>query len=135
METSRDLVQETFYRVWIKRKNLNPQKSIKAYLYKTLTNLIINHKKLHSSNNVPFENITEDMKTSDSNNLELQLDLLKSLNQLPEKLKTVYMLSRFDGFNYVEIAEICNISIKAVEKRMSKAFILLRKIFSPKYFE
>ena len=57
METARDLVQETFYRVWSKKRILDPQKSIKAYLYKTLTNLIINHIKLHSSSNIPLENI------------------------------------------------------------------------------
>ena len=135
MDNARDLVQETFYRIWINRGSLNPQKSIKAYLYRTLTNLIINYKKLHSSSNISIENISEELKNSSSKDMELQIDLLKSLNQLPVKLRTVYELSRFDGFNYAEIAEICNISTKAVEKRMSKAFLLLRKTFSKKYFE
>ncbi len=135
MDVARDLVQETFYRVWIKRHGLNPDKSVKAYLYKTLTNLIINYRKLHSSSNVSIENDIEQNTLRTAEKIEFQLDIINSINRLPEKIKSVYILSRYDGFDYTEIAEICNISKKAVEKRMSKAFILLRKIFNPKYFE
>lgn len=135
MDTARDLVQETFYRVWLNRHRLDPSKSVKAYFYKSLGNLIINHKKLHASLSVPLENIISETSENSIDDFEFQMDILKSLNQLPEKLKTVYMLSRFDGFNYTEIAEICNISKKAVEKRMSKTFTILRKTFSKKYFD
>ena len=134
METSQDLVQETFFRVWIKRASLNPQKSIKAYLYKTLTNLIINHLKLSSSMTTSLESIRHEDRINDEHVIELKLDLENALNKLPEKLKTVYLLSRLDGYKYAEIAEICNISIKAVEKRISKAFTLLRKIFTNKNY-
>jgi len=134
METSQDLVQETFFRVWIKRSSLDPQKSIKAYLYKTLTNLIINHLKLSSSMTTSLESIRHEDRINDEHVIELKLDLENALNKLPEKLKTVYLLSRLDGYKYAEIAEICNISIKAVEKRISKAFTLLRKIFTNKNY-
>ena len=130
METSRDLVQETFFRVWIKRASLNPQKSIKAYLYKTLTNLIINHLKLSSSKTTSFESIHHEDGINNEHIIELKLDLENALNKLPEKLKKVYMLSRLEGYKYTEIAKICDISIKAVEKRMSSAFTLLRKTFT-----
>ncbi len=63
-------------------------------------------------------------------NLENQIDLFSCIENLPEKLKTVFMLSRIEGFKYPEIAEICEISIKAVEKRMTKAFKILRKVLS-----
>ena len=130
METSRDLVQETFFRVWIKRTSLNPQKSVKAYLYKTLTNLIINHLKLSSSKTTSFESIHHEDGINNEHIIELKLDLENALNKLPEKLKKVYMLSRLEGYKYTEIAKICDISIKAVEKRMSSAFTLLRKTFT-----
>jgi RNA polymerase sigma factor (sigma-70 family) len=129
MDISQDLVQEIFFKIWLNRKKLDPDKSIKAYLYKSLTNAIINHIKLSSSHTIPFENIDEGKYTDISNNLDIKLDIQNAIKQLPEKLKTVYLLSRVEGYNYKEIAELCNISIKAVEKRMSKAFILLRKSF------
>ncbi len=133
MDLSREMVQELFSRIWIKRNLLNPQKSVKAYMYKSLHNIIINERMLHSSRNISLEN----MKRADSGNtadIDLKIDIMKALNSLPEKIKTVYLLNRSEGFKYGEIAEICNISEKAVEKRMSKAISLLKKKFSAEYF-
>ncbi len=130
METARDLVQEVFYRVWIKRQNLDPDKSIKAYLYKSLNNLIINHSKLSSSKTSSIEDLKNEKSLSNKNFQDFNIDIQTSMQKLPEKLKTVFILSRIEGYKYTEIAEICGISIKAVEKRMSKTFNILRKIFN-----
>jgi len=133
MDTSRDLVQEIFVRVWLKRHMLNPDKSIKAYLYKSLNNLIINQSKLSFFQTISLEELPTAKNISEENNHEFNIDIQNALSKLPQKLKTVYMLSRFEGFDYSEIAEMCSVSKKAVEKRMSKAFILLRKFFSEKH--
>ena len=45
LELSKDLVQDLFTKIWIIRDKLDPEKSIQAYLYKSLTNQIINHLK------------------------------------------------------------------------------------------
>ena len=81
-----------------------------------------------------LESIRHEDRINDEHVIELKLDLENALNKLPEKLRTVYLLSRLEGYKYAEIAEICNISIKAVEKRISKAFTLLRKIFTNKNY-
>lgn len=126
-ETASDLLQDLFTRVWKNRKLLNPNKSIKAYLYKSLTNLIINHSKLKSSQNISYNTMKEDT-TEHRLDIDTEIDIQNALNKLPEKLKTVFVLSRVEGFKYNEIAEVCSISIKAVEKRMSRAFYLLRDL-------
>ncbi|MGE5805882.1 MAG: RNA polymerase sigma factor [Ignavibacteria bacterium] len=126
IELSRDLVQEIFFNVWIKRNLLNPQKSIKAYLYKSLINSIIDQKKLSSSKNISLDKIKN---TADEISLENNIDIRNAVNKLPEKLKTVYILSRIEGYKYTEIAELCNISVKTVEKRMSHVFDFLKKLF------
>lgn len=130
MDTSRDLVQDLFARVWMKRHTLDPNKSIKAYLYKALNNLIINHINLSSSKSIPLEEVEQVKEYSSGREIESLIDIRKALDKLPPKLKTVFLLSRYDGYDYAEIAEICGITKKAVEKRMSKAFVLLRKFFS-----
>ncbi|MGE5797980.1 MAG: RNA polymerase sigma factor [Ignavibacteria bacterium] len=126
IELSRDLVQEIFFNVWIKRNLLNPQKSIKAYLYKSLINSIIDQKKLSSSKNISLDKIKN---TADEISLENNIDIRNAVNKLPEKLKAVYILSRIEGYKYTEIAELCNISVKTVEKRMSHVFDFLKKLF------
>jgi RNA polymerase sigma-70 factor (ECF subfamily) len=113
-------------KIWIKRQHLNPARSIKAYLYKSINNAIINHINLHSSKSISFELINNEKALGSDNNLDFKIDIQKAINNLPEKIRTVYILSRIEGYNYSEISEVCNISIKAVEKRMSKAFKLLR---------
>lgn len=126
METANDLVQEIFIKIWLNRHRLDPQKSIKAYLYKSLTNSIINFTKLQSSRTISLDNVEGEKNAISFSNPDIKLDLQNAINQLPIKLKTVYMLSRIEGYNYNEIAEICNISVKAVEKRMSNTFKILR---------
>jgi len=51
----------------------------------------------------------------------------KALASMPEKQRTVFLLSRTDNLKYREIAEMLEISVKAVEKRMKLALEHLRK--------
>ena len=132
IETSRDLVQDVFYKIWFKREHLDPSKSIKSYLYKMLGNLIINHVALSSSKTFSLETIIEEEKTDNQNDIDVMIDIRRAIDNLPDKLRLVYTLSRIEGFKYKEIAEICEVSIKAVEKRMTQAFLRLRKIFDEK---
>lgn len=125
VETARDLVQDLFFKVWSGRERLNPQKSIQAYLYKSLNNLIINHQKLSSSKTSSLTDIAEEkIKTEEKQ--DNRIDIQTAIERLPEKLKTVFILSRIEGYKYSEIADICNISVKAIEKRMTKVFNVLK---------
>ncbi|MCB0749136.1 MAG: sigma-70 family RNA polymerase sigma factor, partial [Ignavibacteriae bacterium] len=130
LDLSKDLVQEIFAKLWIARNNLDPEKSVKSYLFKSLTNQIINNSKLSSSKNISIDESILNNTTANNINIENQIDLHSAIEKLPEKSKTVFMLSRIEGFKYSEIAEICEISIKAVEKRMTKTLKILRKSLS-----
>ena len=58
---------------------------------------------------------------------EFQEKLQRTIAKLPDGQREVFLLNRIDKKTYVEIAEIIGLSVKAVEKRMHKALILLRK--------
>ena len=134
MDSARDFVQEIFSKVWSRRKYLDPNKSIKAYLYKSVNNLIIDSSKLAYTKSESIDNNKKVKSLQESRDIELEIDIKSAVENLPEKLREVYTLSRYDGFKYAEIAEICEISVKTVEKRMTQAFNILRRTFPKKYF-
>jgi RNA polymerase sigma-70 factor (family 1) len=126
-----DLIQDLFFNLWSNRERLNPKKSIKAYLYKSLLNSIINYKKLFFSQHTSLESNSK-QETDIESALEMNIDFRDALEKLSDKQSIVFMLSRYDGFKYSEIAEICGISVKAVEKRMSSAFSTLKNYLEEK---
>ena len=128
LEVSKDLVQEIFTKIWISRKKLDPEKSIKSYLYKSLTNQIINYINSSSAKTLKSDNLITHTPLNINEDLENKIDIFTAIEKLPEQLKTVFMLSRIEGFKYSEIAEICSISVKAVEKRMTKCLKMLRQL-------
>ena len=58
---------------------------------------------------------------------EFMVKLKKVIADLPEKQREVFLLSRIDKKKYSEISEMLDISVKAVEKRMSQALIRMRE--------
>lgn len=126
-ELSEDIVQEVFFRLWDKRKRINNQKSIKNYLLTITNNQIIDFYRKKSNNEIKLSSLKfhKNIISPDSN--ETYAELAEAVENLPEKLRTTFVLSRFHGFKYVEIAEIVGISVRSVEERISKAMKILRK--------
>ena len=131
-ELSSDLVQNVFVTVFETRHNLNPDYSLKSYLYKSTYNKFIDDyrkKKSMSALHDQYHFMLNQFVTNTSD--EDLSDKLKSMNimisKLPTKTKTIFILSKQSGLSNIEISESLNISIKTVEGHITKAFKLLRK--------
>ncbi len=57
---------------------------------------------------------------------ELKTRIKGIVDRLPIRCRSVFMLSRYDGKSYKEIAELMDISVKTVENQMVKAVKVLR---------
>lgn len=57
---------------------------------------------------------------------ELKAKYERALADLPEKQRTVFLMSRMEDMSYKEIADNLQLSVKAVEKRMSQALATLK---------
>ena len=73
-----------------------------------------------------LEDVTEFEELDPFSCEELEQKIQAAINELPEKCREVFLLSRFENLKYKEIAEKLNISIKTVEAQMSKALQHLR---------
>ncbi len=65
---------------------------------------------------------------------QLRQQLLTAMNRMPPQCRNVFEMHRLSGYTYNEIAEELEISVKAVEKHISRALEILRKDFSSETF-
>lgn len=132
-DLSTDIAQDVFLKVWEKQLISDP-KSVKGLLYKIAGDLFVNqyrHKLVEQKYMNSFTLNQDDISPEDVTVYnEMKLAYEKALGQLSEKQRTVFLMSRIDRMKYGEIAEKLNISVKAVEKRMTKALAFLRKVLS-----
>ena len=132
-QTAMDLVQELFLNVWKNRENLDESRSIKAYLYRSANNLAINHLEKKSLKQTYFvENVaTEEQIPGTDNKRNFQEYVEDCFASISEEQRIVFILNKFEGLKYAEIAETLNISIKTVESRMNKTLKILREKLKP----
>lgn len=125
-EQSREIVQEVFCRLWERRQNLNPDLSVRGLLFRMARNLCSDHlKKLKPVNILDLDFPSDDLLPD--NKLVLQERILHILTTLPETVCETLLLHRWHGLTYREIAVVQGISVKGVEKRMSKALKILHR--------
>ncbi len=112
-DVSRDVVQDTFEKVWLKRDSINNEK-IKSYLFTTAYNRLIDvvRKEKYQED---VDRIDYYKSESPIKNMDLQTILHNALDQLPEIQRTVILLRDYEGYDYAEIGEITNLSESQVK--------------------
>jgi len=124
-----DVAQETFMKLWEKMPKLI-NGNMKALLYKIAGDILVSHLRKRKVV-IKYTSRVELSELSESPyDLMRYKELLKNyelaLENLPEKQRTVFLLSRMDGMKYFEIADYLGVSLKAVEKRMKNALDYLK---------
>jgi RNA polymerase sigma factor (sigma-70 family) len=116
--SAKDIVQETFTKVWIKHEEVSSDK-VKSYLFTTAYHAIVDWIKKDGRNG-------DIEKTSGSNSeFSISFDLREVLNEaldrLPEIQKTVVLLRDYEGYNYHEIAEVTGLNESQVKVYIFRA--------------
>ncbi len=126
-EDSKEIVQESFFRIWNKRNEIDSFKSFKSYLFTISYHLIIDQLRLRLKDKEyrsflqEYFDLGDDSLNSstDFDTLNKRIDL--AVSELPEKRKQIYQLSRENGLSHKEIAEKLNINVKTVENQIGMA--------------
>jgi len=139
---SQDIVQEVFVKVW-EIKDRIESINIEAYLFRLVRNRCIDYIKYVRINNTKLQEFEISSKYEELYRIdfvgdepylliekELKLKIDAIVEQLPDRCREVFLLSRIEGMKNREIAEKFNINIKNVERHLSRALLSFRKGFS-----
>ena len=128
-----DIVQESFVKLWQKRETLDPNRSIKAYLYQMVRNRSLNYIRDHSKEKVGLEPLqkrgipaADNGQESKEPKGELPDFLAQWINELPSRQQEAFKLSRFEGLDHEEVAEVMGISPNTVNNHIVAALETLR---------
>lgn len=136
-----EIVDDVFFNLWQKRNSIEINKSIRAYLVRSVKNRSINwleqtkterllmatatdistYEEILWDNNYPLGNLLEK---------ELRSSINESINALPEQCRKIFLLNRNDDLTYEEIAEKLSISVNTIKTQMKIALAKLRESLS-----
>lgn len=134
-EIAKDLTQETFTKTWNYIASGNQVDNLKAFLYKTLKNLIIDYYRLKKP--ISLDTLVEeenfDPAASEEVSIEEESDskiAFGLLDSIPRQYKEIVLMRCVEGLSFREIAEITSEEENTVAVRFHRALKKLRELFN-----
>lgn len=125
-----DLIQQAFLIIWEKRSDINPERSLRSYLFTTAYNRMLNHFRDSRQTEPGYayelsdsgQNPEESAITSEAIKL-----MHRRLKEMPERRRSVFEYCYLQGFSHKEAAEAMSVSVKTIENHMAIALKELRE--------
>jgi RNA polymerase sigma-70 factor (family 1) len=130
-ETAKELVQDVFLNIYMKRDSIKTASGFAPYLLRSLRNRIYDYYRKRLSEEKYEKSLRPDMYivTDDTQEeleaKELNEQIYQKLQQLPERRREIFLL-RQEGISNKEIAERLNLSVNTVENQIHKALRFLK---------
>lgn len=135
-ETAKDIAQELFIAIWEKRRELDLKKSMKEYLMRSARNQALYYMRENpTGSQLRLSDIKDHSflfagsgyrKDKEIEFQELKMRIHRIIEKLPPTCKKVYQLSRYEKMTNAQVAERMNLSIKTVEKHITRALNTIR---------
>jgi len=134
-----EIVNDVFYKFWTSKDKINHYLNVKYYLKISVRNKAIDLiRKNNKSKSKVISQTNEELSMINCNytgynalddicSVEVCSSIDKVVNRIPPKARKIFMMSRFEGMKYKEIAENLNISVKTVETQMTRSLSSIRK--------
>ena len=139
-EDAEGIVQNVFTKIWETRSEINTELSFGGYIFRIAKNMMLNQlkKKIIEKEYLNYLLATpEDTSLpveQEVNFMELNLEIERIINELPEKRRKIFRLSREEGLTYREIAEKMDISVNTVNTQISKSLEYIRDHLVSKFY-
>ncbi|MCD6366767.1 MAG: RNA polymerase sigma-70 factor, partial [Bacteroidales bacterium] len=135
-----DIIQESFISLWEKKDSIKPDKSIESFVFVIVRNRCLNYLKkqkleggkidLDNLNVVELQYLYQlDFTEKEEKSMEelLIASFQSAVEELPQKMRQVFTKCKIEGHKQKEVAEELGISLKMVEKHISKAKLQIRE--------
>lgn len=131
-EAARDVVQDVFLKLWQVRETLDDRKSLRSLLYTMVRNRSLNHRRARRDEDRPLgasaswepEDPERLDERADARLLEKRLRLW--IEELPERRREAFILSRYHGMTHEEIAALMGLTPRTVNTHIVLALKDLR---------
>lgn len=132
-DAAEDVAQSTFIRLWQRRTKLGPHGSLRFLLLRIARNFALNedrarrrrsHRRHAPGTATPATSTTPLTSILDA---ELEEAVERAIAALPERRRQIFVLSRYHGLSYREIADLLDLSPQTVANQMSAALTALRR--------
>ena len=127
-----ELVQSVFINIWEYRLSIDPDNSVRSYIYKAAVNYIYNYlkKKAIRARFIESEIRKDEILSNVTYEQVFFHDLEKSINTfvetLPYQQQQIFKLSRYEGLSHKEIAEKLDLSVRTVENQIYRVLKILK---------
>ncbi len=127
-DDARDVVQESFVKIWKNIKNYNPGIKFTTWMYKIVTNTSIDHQRAESKKKAVCIDNIDLTNHLESDNPEFIFDnretgqLIKQVTEtLSDKQRLVFVLRDLQGKSPDEVCEILNLSLTTIKSNLYHA--------------
>lgn len=127
-DAAEDLVQDCFMKAWVYIEEGGVIGNFSAFMYRAVRNASLSY--LRRSCEMLGEEAIPDVTDEAVDTSERDARIWRAIDDLPERCRRVFLLSKRDGLSNDEIAEELGISVKTVKNQMTKAYSRLREALS-----
>ena len=131
-EKALDIMQETYLKTWKYLADGNTIDNIRAFLYKTARNLIIDdsrRKKEESLENLEEQGFEPSISASQTKDTEIS-EMMDTISKLDQNYREPVMLRHIEGFSVKEIAVMLDTSENTISVRIHRGIKELQKIIN-----
>jgi len=145
--TSCDITQDVFVMLWQQRDTLDPDRSVRAWLFRSVRNRAYNYQRDRREIADPeaVNALADDARNPGASHshswpdefeilengqeAQLQKKILEWIQELPNRQREAFELSRYEGLFHHEIAGVMQVSVKTVNNHLTAALKHLRSCY------
>ena len=138
-DDAQETVQKVFVALWEQRGQVNLDKPLGSYLFTIARYVIYQEFRLQVYKKAAFDYFagqSKELNESTKDDVlynELLVFLESAIEELPERQREIFRLSRFSGQTYRQIADNLNISENTVDTHIRRALEFLRSRYRDHY--